>query len=533
MTGPVPEASDPGGRTSAPAALREALAERYDLQRSIGQGGMATVYLANDRKHHRPVAVKVLRGDLSATLGAARFLREVEIAARLQHPNIVMLIDSGEAAGLLYYVMPFVEGESLRQRLDRDGALAPADVVRIAGQVGDALAYAHGQGVVHRDIKPENILFSAGHAVVADFGVAKAVTTAAERSVTRTGYPVGTVGYMSPEQAAGFTDLTARTDVFSLGTVVYEMLIGEVPGHWPSEEAGRLRRLLEAKPEHRKRLDRLPGSVEAVLAQALRMRPEDRFSGPGELTAALAAAFEAKPRYSESRAREIIARAADLEATAPTLTGSLSLGGLQQVAAEAGIPPEHVAAAARSSGVMPAEPERPNPFLGSSTRIVVERIVTGEVDVDEYPTLVDEARITVGNVGQTSTLGRSLAWRSVVPSNQVGRVVALTVTPSGGRTRIRLEESLAPLAGGFFGGIMGGGGSAGVAFSLAIGVGALHAPLIGVTLAGLTLTGSWGLARTLLAHYRRKREREIEGLGDRLASYVAECAGRQRRRLGP
>ena len=220
---------------------------------------MATVYLATDVKHGRSVAVKVLRPDLAASIGAERFLREIQLAARLQHPHILLLIDSGEAAGFLYYVMPFVDGESLRGRLDREGTLPAPEVLDLARQVADALDYAHRHGVVHRDIKPENILLSDGHAIVADFGIAKALTAASDKSLTRTGFPVGTVGYMSPEQAAGFADLNERSDVFSLGCVVYEMVVGLVPGMWPSEESGRVLRFLEAPAEHRAALDRLPG----------------------------------------------------------------------------------------------------------------------------------------------------------------------------------------------------------------------------------------------------------------------------------
>ncbi|MEZ4586086.1 MAG: serine/threonine-protein kinase [Gemmatimonadales bacterium] len=458
--------------TPVPEGLVTALDGRYRFEEPVGQGGMATVYLAEDLRHRRRVAVKVLRPDLSATLGGERFLREIEIAARLNHPNIVMLIDSGEAAGVLYYVMPFIEGESLRMRLIRKGRLDAEEVIQVSTQVADALAYAHSQGVVHRDVKPENILFAAGHAVVADFGVAKAVSKAADKSVTRTGYPVGTVGYMSPEQAAGFTDLTPKTDVYSLGCVVYEMLVGETPGHWPSEEAGRLRRLLEAREDHRKVLDKLPGMVEQVLVRALRMRPEDRFEGPRELVVALAAAFDKTARFPEGQARAIVARAAEIEATALTEDGSLSLAGMQRVAAEVGIAPEHVAEAAReaapagerdrsglpyidslgtASAAVPdrraVAPIEANPFLGSPTRIQVERVVDGEVEEADYVTLVEECRMLFGNVGQGSTLGRSLAWRTVVPVGQSGRQISMTVTPRAGRTTIRLDESLTPVAG--------------------------------------------------------------------------------------
>ena len=192
---------------------------------------MATVYLAHDRRHEREVAVKVLRQDLAATLGAERFLKEIQIAARLTHPHILPVHDSGEAGGFLYYVMPFIDGLSLRQRLEARGALVEADALEITRRVGDALTYAHRMGVVHRDIKPENILFAQGHPIVADFGIAKAVSTAGEQHLTRTGFPIGTPGYMSPEQAAGLSDLDARTDVYSLAIVVYEMLVGSAPEH--------------------------------------------------------------------------------------------------------------------------------------------------------------------------------------------------------------------------------------------------------------------------------------------------------------
>ena len=217
--------------------LQPALAGRYTIEREIGSGGMAVVYLADDLKHHRRVAVKVLRPDLVATLGAERFLREIEIAAKLTHPGILTLIDSGTADGLLYYVMPFVEGESLRERLNREKVLPLEDALQITGEVAEALSVAHSQEVVHRDIKPENILLQAGHAVVADFGIAHAVTAAGGEQLTETGIAVGTAAYMSPEQASAGIDLDARSDVYSLGCVLYEMLAGETPYTGPSAQA--------------------------------------------------------------------------------------------------------------------------------------------------------------------------------------------------------------------------------------------------------------------------------------------------------
>ncbi len=209
--------------------LSTALADRYRIEREIGSGGMATVYLAKDLKHDRDVAVKVLRPELAAALGPERFLREIKIAARLHHPHILALHDSGEADGFLYYVMPYVEGESLRDRLNREKQLPVEDALQIAREVADALGSAHRHDVLHRDIKPENILLEEGHAVVADFGIARAISAAGGEHFTATGMSVGTPVYMSPEQAMAEKDLTNRSDIYSLGSVLYEMLTGEPP----------------------------------------------------------------------------------------------------------------------------------------------------------------------------------------------------------------------------------------------------------------------------------------------------------------
>ncbi|MGH7629540.1 MAG: protein kinase domain-containing protein, partial [Gemmatimonadales bacterium] len=213
---------------SAPSAagIAAALADRYRIERELGQGGMATVYLAEDLKHRRRVAVKVLRPDLAQSLGPTRFLREIEIAAQLAHPHILPLHDSGEAGGFLYYVMPFIEGESLRQRLARDGALPPADAARFLREIADALATAHARGVVHRDIKPENVMLTGRHALVMDFGVAKAVSEAAGEGLTTVGMTLGTPAYMAPEQAVADPNIDHRADIYALGAVGYEMLTG-------------------------------------------------------------------------------------------------------------------------------------------------------------------------------------------------------------------------------------------------------------------------------------------------------------------
>src|SRR5215218_9691094 len=209
--------------------LSAALADRYRIERELGQGGMATVYLAHDLRHGRDVAIKVLHPDLGAALGADRFLSEIKTTAKLQHPHILPLLDSGSADGLLYYVMPLVTGETLRARLERERQLPVADAVRIAREVASALDYAHRQNVIHRDIKPENILLHDGQALVADFGIALAVQSASGARMTQTGLSLGTPQYMSPEQAMGDRALDARADVYALGAVAYEMLTGEPP----------------------------------------------------------------------------------------------------------------------------------------------------------------------------------------------------------------------------------------------------------------------------------------------------------------
>ena len=215
--------------SSVPASLQESLADRYRLERELGQGGMATVYLAHDLRHDRDVALKVLRPELAAILGRERFLAEIRLTAKLDHPHILTLLDSGESNGLLWYTLPFIRGESLRQKLTRERQLGVAESVGIARQIAGALDYAHQHGVIHRDVKPENILLHEGEAMLADFGIALAVREAGGPRLTETGLSIGTPQYMSPEQATAERQLDARSDVYSLGAVLYEMLAGEPP----------------------------------------------------------------------------------------------------------------------------------------------------------------------------------------------------------------------------------------------------------------------------------------------------------------
>jgi len=273
--------------TELQARLQAALADRYAIDRELGRGGMAVVYLGRDLKHDREVAVKVLRPELTATLGAERFLREIQIAAKLNHPHIVPLFDSGDAGGLLYYVMPFVDGESLRVRIIRSGRLPLDDALAIARCVASALTYAHDRGVIHRDIKPENVLLSGGEAVVTDFGIARAISAAGGAALTMEGLVVGTLGYMSPEQAAGRGDVDARSDVYGLGCVLYEMLVGRPPGRWVDVRSANTGRIPRAPKEDRVELDRLPRGVERILVRALAKVPADRFLTAQEFVQAL------------------------------------------------------------------------------------------------------------------------------------------------------------------------------------------------------------------------------------------------------
>jgi len=273
--------------TQTLASFASALADRYAVERELGRGGMATVYLAEDRKHGRKVAIKVLRPGLAASLGAERFLREIGIAARLAHPHIVPLIDSGEANGMLYYVQPFVPGGSLRERLDVEKRLALKETLRIAQEVGAGLDYAHRNRFVHRDVKPENVLFADGHALLADFGVARVYSASETESVTDAGIAVGTPEYMSPEQASGESNIGSASDVYSLACVVYEMLTGEPPVRGMGARATLAKQVTDVPRPVRALRPEAPAHIERALARALAKDPGERFATVAEFVAAL------------------------------------------------------------------------------------------------------------------------------------------------------------------------------------------------------------------------------------------------------
>jgi serine/threonine-protein kinase len=272
------------------AGLNAALGDRYVVDRELGRGGMATVYLARDLKHERFVALKTLRPEIAVALGRERFLREIKLAARLQHPNILPVYDSGDAGGTLYYVMPFVEGESLRDRLTREPQLPLDEALQIAREVADALSYAHGHDVVHRDIKPENIMMSGGHAIVADFGIARAVSAAGGDKLTETGLSIGTPTYMSPEQAAGTGQVDRRSDIYSLACVLYETLAGQPPFTGPTAQAIMARHSLDSVPRLRIVRETIPDELEQVINRALAKVPADRYSTAEQFAAAMTTA---------------------------------------------------------------------------------------------------------------------------------------------------------------------------------------------------------------------------------------------------
>jgi serine/threonine protein kinase/tetratricopeptide (TPR) repeat protein len=273
--------------------LDAALEGRYRVERKLGEGGMAIVYLADDLKHGRKVALKVLKPDLAAAVGGERFLAEIRTTAHLQHPHILPLFDSGSADGLLFYVMPFVQGESLRDRLDREKVLPVDEAVRIVQQVAGALDFAHRQGIIHRDIKPANILFQDGEALLSDFGIALAVTEAGGGRLTGTGLSVGTLQYMSPEQASGERDLDSRSDTYALGAVLYEMLAGEPPVTGPNQRAIIAKLMTEQPTSLRVVRDVVPQSIDAAVTRSLAKAPTDRFASAREFADALSATVDA------------------------------------------------------------------------------------------------------------------------------------------------------------------------------------------------------------------------------------------------
>ena len=412
----------------APPRLRDALADRYPIERALGRGGMATVYLARDVKHHRPVAVKVLHPELTAGLGTERFLREIRIEAALQHPHILPLHDSGEADGFLYYVMPYMSGESLRQRLTREGRLSLEDALGIAADVADALGYAHEHGVVHRDIKPENILLSNGHALVADFGIAKAVELAGDSKLTETGWGMGTPAYMSPEQIVG-EPADSRSDLYGLGCVVYEMLAGQPPFTAASPRAMFTRHQKDPPPPLRAARPDVPHHVEATVLTALAKRPADRFTTTSEFLRTLTGSDEWKaagrPSSWPRRRGIVVATAALLLATAGVYFAAFRGGHTAPAAARAS-----------SIAVLPIEDLRGDTSQAYVSEGLTDELITNLAQIRGLQVINRQTMKVYGKSGKTPRqIAKELRVDAVVTGSlqRLGDTVHLTtqVVPRG------------------------------------------------------------------------------------------------------
>jgi hypothetical protein len=462
---------------------------------------------------------------LAATLGADRFLREIRITARLNHPHILPLLDSGYADGFLYYVMPYVTGVSLRRLLSRVEELTIDQKIRITLMVAAALDHAHAHGVIHRDIKPENILFSEGLPVVADFGIAKAVSAAGPENLTKSGFPLGTPGYMSPEQATGMVEADARTDVCGLASVVYEMLIGDTPGVWPVPDEVEVGRFGDVPYGHREKLDLLPGRVEQVLVRALALRPAHRYATPFEFAKALALAADRSELLDESETRVILGRVAELEKSSQSDPNALSIGAVEQAAAEVGIEPERVREAAEELGVdadrfAAGLVEHRSTATVSGGKLRFQREAEGEISEEVHQTLVDEIDTRLGIVGRVSPFGRSLTWSPAAPSDDERNVV-VKITPQGGRTRIHVEERvelsgwvrLVPVGGVVLGAAVG---------ILAAGVFRAPDTVMGFSALGMALVGAIGTLRATTWFICRRRRSDLEHLANRLAELAAK-----------
>jgi serine/threonine-protein kinase len=419
--------------------LSHALAGRYRIERELGAGGMATVYLAHDERHGRPVAIKVLLPELAAALGTERFLREIRTAAALNHPHILPLLDSGDAGGILFYVMPLAGGESLRDRLAREVHLTIDDALQIAREVADALAYAHRQGVVHRDIKPENILLSNGHAVVVDFGIAALVGAQGQSKLTGTGLAVGTPTYMSPEQAAG-EPADARCDVYALGCVLYEMLAGAPPFTGPSAQAVLARHMADSVPSIRTVRAAVPAAIERVVMRALAKVPADRYAGPAEFARALPRDAEAAADTSQPMARLAPQPAAAATAIAVLPFASLSTDPENEFLAD-GIAEEIINALARVPGLKVAARTSAFSFKGRNEdlRVVGEKLGVGIVLEGSVRRAGNRLRVTAQliNVGDGYHIWSERYDREMQDVFAIQDDVAAAIV---GRMRLTLDE---------------------------------------------------------------------------------------------
>jgi TolB-like protein/Tfp pilus assembly protein PilF len=442
------------------SALQAALAERYTLERELGRGGMATVYLAQDLKHDRPVALKVLHPELAASLGPERFLREIKLAARLQHPHIMTVLDSGESAGQLWFTMPYIEGESLRDRLTRERQLPIADAVRLTREAALALDFAHRQGVVHRDIKPENILLVDGQALVADFGIARAIERGAGPQLTETGVSIGTPAYMSPEQSVGDKALDARTDIYSLGTVLYEMLAGETPFSAPTAQAMIARRITETPRPLQQLRETVPDAVAQAAARALAKAPADRFATAAEFARALdpataaatapvrAATAEDRPRPPASSTATVATASSRPALLRRPLTLALSLGFLLGLGVLFGWIRSRGGAEPAGPGTAKLVAVLPFENLGDASDEYFADGMTDEVrgKLATLPGLQVIAGSSAGQYKRSTKTPQQIAQELGVQYLLIGKI--RWEKSAGGQSRVRVSPELVQVAGG-------------------------------------------------------------------------------------
>jgi len=560
--------------TAELAALADALVGQYDVEREIGRGGMGIVYLARDLKLDRLVAIKTLPPHLAGNADVReRFLREARTAAHLSHPNIVPIHRADEIAGQVFFVMGYVDGESLAQRIQRLGRPPFAETVGQLRDVALALGYAHARGVVHRDVKAENILIDrlTGRAVVTDFGIAR---LAESKQLTATGQVLGTVHYMSPEQVSGEA-IDGRSDVYALGVVAFLALTGRFPFDSDTPSAILVSHVTRAAPRVRDAAPDIPTALAAIVDRCLAKAVADRFDTCGALAEALisaqsdaAAADRSRSEngrrlVSETDAQAIWRRAAELQANtsaqaapplpalaqrpARPLSGSSAyrLEDVRASAVDAGIPEPLVEQALAEHGLLrvsggsgEAEPlvvvaprgqlpavvvadgpaQKANVFLGTPTRILVDATIDGEMPERDYDLVLDIIRREVGEVGQIGSVGRTFSW-SV--SNQ-NRKLQISVMPRGGRTTVRIDEQLGNLAGGLFGGLVGGAGGGFGAAMMGIVAGRAGEPLLGLGLWAAWFATMLGTARFSLRKVAESRREKLKDLARQIGDQIAE-----------
>lgn len=550
-------------------ALAEALDGQYEILREVGRGGMGIVFLARDLKLERLVAIKTLPPTLAADeVIRARFLREARTAAALGHPNIVPIHRADDIGGTVFFVMGFVDGPSLAQLIREGGPLTPRTAVSILYDVADALAYAHGAGVVHRDVKAENILLDRGssRALVTDFGIARVAEAA---PLTATGTVLGTVHYMSPEQVAG--DLVdRRSDVYSLGVVAFYALAGRFPFDSPTASAVLVAHVTKEAPSLENTAPSVPRGLARLVDRCLAKDPDSRIQSCGELLTELrrveasltdddvaAPRPEAVPAVSSDEAQAVWQRAAqlqDMTGQMPPLriaerlpvrreraTAGYQLDQVRNAAREAGIDSKFVERAMAERGLvrMPEEEAEVgvvvregilpayNWWLGGRHAIAFESTVPGEMPERDFDLLVEEIRRALNDNGVVSVVGRSLSWNS----SDKQRKVQISVLVRDGRTTIYVGERLKDLIGAIYGGVIGGGGGGSIGPIMGITMGALEMPILIAPMIMTSVLSAFGIARYSLQRVTKSRSQVLQELTHRLAETARDSIGR--RAVGP